>query len=170
MMRKALLALGAIIAIVIGAGFGVTYSNSTSREADEARAVALGIPYTDFNWNTAHAQMRGCNACHSDHLAADLSSNLVTAREKPELHGIFANTYGPLRVEDCLPCHGNSFADPIHSRHLFEPSFVKMGGNCQSCHAVVNGRFVLYDDETRYDVVNGVRYDATPAFTPSSKP
>jgi hypothetical protein len=26
----------------------------------------------------------------------------------------------------------------------------------------------LYDDQSRYDVVNGVKYNPTPAFTPQS--
>lgn len=165
MMRKALVIAGVIV-IATGLGFSATYSKS--RKANEERAVALGIPYTTFNWQTAHAQQRGCDACHGDHLAADVSK-LITRREK--LHGLFTTSYGiPMRVEDCLPCHGGSFAGPIHSRHLFSPAFKKLDGNCMSCHAMVKGRFVLYDDETRYDVVNGVRYAPTPTFKKSSKP
>ena len=88
---------------------------------DEARAFALGVPYTNFNWKTAHAQERGCNACHADHLAED-TNRLVVGRDKPELHGIFVTSYGvPMRVEDCLICHNTrtslSFAGSIHSLH-----------------------------------------------------
>lgn len=54
-----------------------------------------------------------------------------------ELHGPFITGYGPLRVEDCLICHGNSFADGIHSLHLYAASFTELGGNCESCHAVL---------------------------------
>jgi hypothetical protein len=33
---------------------------------------------------------------------------------------------------------------------------------------MVNGKTVLYDDQSRYDVVNGVKYNPTPPFTPQS--
>ena len=166
MMRNALLAVAAIV--VIGAGFVATFA--MWRHMDEGRAFALGVPYTNFNWNTAHAQNRGCNACHADHLAADIG-RLVVPRDKPELHGIFITSYDiPMRVEDCGICHGKSFAGNMHSRHLHAASFVNMGGNCDSCHATINGKFVLYDDESRYDVLNGVKKIPTPPFTqPSSE-
>jgi hypothetical protein len=166
MIRNALLALAAIV--VIGAGFVATFA--MWRHMDEARAFALGVPYTNFNWNTAHAQSRGCNACHADHLAADVG-RLVVPRAKPELHGIFVTSYDiPMRVEDCGICHGKSFAGNMHSRHLHAASFVNMGGNCDSCHATINGKFVLYDDESRYGVLNGVKDNPTPTFSqPSSE-
>ena len=169
MIRNALLALGAII--VIGAGFLITFG--VWRHSDQARAGALGIPYTEFNFKTAHAQERGCNACHADHLAQDVDQ-LVVKREKPVLHGIFVTSYGiPMRVEDCLICHNThtqlSFAGSIHSKHLHSAAFVNMGGSCDSCHGtLLNGKFVLYDDETRYLILNGVKYNRTPAFTQSS--
>lgn len=165
MMRNALLALAAII--VIGAGFLVTFA--MWRNMDEARAFALGVPYTSFNWKTVHAQERGCNACHADHLAQDVN-RLTVGRAKPELHGIFVTSYDiPMRVEDCLICHGKSFAGSIHSLHLHAASFTNMGGNCDSCHATtLDGKFVLYTDETRYDILNGVKYNRTPAFAQSS--
>ena len=169
MIRNAVLALGAII--VIGAGFVATFA--MWRHMDEARAFALGVPYTNFNWKTAHAQERGCNACHADHLAAD-TNRLTVGRDKPELHGIFATSYGiGMRVEDCLICHntrtGASFAGSIHSLHMHSAAFTNMGGNCDSCHATtLQGKFVLYSDETRYDILNGVKYNPTPAFIPQS--
>jgi hypothetical protein len=165
MMRNALLAVAAIV--VVAAGFIGTFA--AWRAMDEARAFALGVPYTSFNWKTLHAQERGCNACHADHLAQDVN-NLVVGREKPEKHGIFVVGYGvPLRVEDCLICHGKSFAGSMHSRHLHAAAFVNMGGNCDSCHATtLDGKFVLYTDETRYDILNGVKYNPTPAFSQQS--
>ena len=170
MMRNALLALVAII--VIGAGFLVTFA--MWRNMDEARAFALGVPYTNFNWKTAHAQERGCDACHADHLAAD-TNRLVVGRDKPERHGIFATSYDiPMRVEDCLICHNMhtslAFAGSIHALHMHSASFTNMGGNCDSCHAtLLNGKFVLYSDETRYEILNGIKYNPTPAFSqPSS--
>jgi hypothetical protein len=169
MIRNALLALGAII--VIGAGFVVTFT--VWRHMDQARAIALGVPYTNFNFKTAHAQERGCNACHADHLAADVNK-LVVGREKPELHGIFATSYAiPMRVEDCLICHNTktsiAFAGSIHSLHMHSAAFANMGGNCDSCHGtLLNGKFVLYDDQSRYQILNGVKYNRTPAFTQPS--
>lgn len=164
MMRNALLAIGAIVVVV--AGFVVTFT--MWKNLDEARALAIGIPYTEFNFKTAHAQERGCNACHGDHLDKDVS-RLVVARAKPIQHGIFKRGYDvPMRVEDCAICHGKSYAASIHSRHLHVASFTNMGGNCDSCHTMVNGKMVLYDDQTRYDVVNGVKYNPTPEFTKQS--
>ena len=78
MMRNALVALAAIV--VIGAGFVALLRMGAM---DQARAFALGVPYTNFNWKTAHAQERGCNACHADHLAADTNRLIVGAREAP---------------------------------------------------------------------------------------
>ena len=161
MIRNALLTVAA--SIVICAGFLPTFA--MSQQTNEVRAVALGFPNTNFNWKTAHAQERGCNACHADNLATDVS-HLVVPRAKPELHGIFVTSYGiPMRVEDCLICHGNSFAGSIHSLHLHAASFTKIGGNCDSCHAMIKGKFVLYDDESRYDVLNGVKPNPTPPFS-----
>jgi len=164
-MRTALLILGSVV--VIGVAFGLVFV--LWHQQDAARAVALGIPHTDFNWQTAHGQDRGCVACHGTHLAADVSQLLV-ARPKPVLHGIFATSYDiPMRVEDCLLCHGAKstlpFAESIHSLHLQSLAFVNMGGNCESCHATVKGKFELYDDESRYDVLNGVDKSPTPAFS-----
>jgi hypothetical protein len=169
MMRKpllinGLLAFGAIVVVV--AGFVATFA--MWKNIDQARALAIGIPYTEFNFKTAHAQERGCNACHADHLDKDVS-RLVVARAKPTQHGIFVRGYDvPMRVEDCFICHGKSFAASMHSRHLQTASFTNMGGNCDSCHTMVNGKTVLYDDQSRYDVVNGVKYNPTPPFTPQS--
>ena len=165
MIRNALLALGAVV--IVAAGFLITFT--MWRNMDEARARALGVPYTNFNLKTAHALDRGCSACHADHLAADVN-RLVVGRDKPELHGIFVTSYDiPMRVEDCLICHGKSFAGSIHSLHLHAAAFSSMGGNCDSCHTTtLKGQFVLYDDETRYGVLNGVKYIPTPAFTQSS--
>ena len=161
MIRNALLVVAAIV--VVGAGF-VTAFAMWNRQ-NEARAAALGVPYTAFNMKTAHGLDRGCNACHADHLAADVS-RLVVARDRPELHGIFKTSYDiPMRIEDCRICHGNSIAGSIHSLHHFSTAFVNMGGNCDSCHATVDGKFVLYDDQVRYYVLNGVTRIPTPAFS-----
>ena len=120
MIRNALLALGAII--VIGAGFVITFT--VWRHMDQTRAAELGIPYTTFNFKTAHAQERGCNACHADHLAAD-TNRLVVGRDKPELHGIFATSYNiPMRVEDCLICHNTKTSLVLRRQHPFAaPAF-----------------------------------------------
>lgn len=176
MIRYALVALGAIV--VLGVGFII--SSATGQDAkqvrtNQARAFALGVPYTSFNWKTVHAQDRGCNACH-DHLTEDVN-RLTAGQEKPQpaLHSILATGYGiPMRMEDCELCHARLknccgakyFADSVHSLHMNEVSFVRMGGNCNSCHATTrDGKFVLYTDETRYDIVNGVKNSPTPAFT-----
>lgn len=164
MMRNALLALGAIV--IVAAGFVITFT--MWKNLDEARALVIGIPYTEFNWKTAHAQERGCNACHADHLDKDVS-RLVVARTKPTQHGIFKRGYDvPMRVEDCSICHGKSFAASMHSRHLHTAAFTNMGGNCDSCHTMVNGKMVLYNDQSRYDVINGVKYNPTPPFSGQS--
>ena len=169
MMRNALLALAAIVVIL--AGFIATFFAWNAM--DKSRAFALGVPYTNFNWKTAHAQERGCNACHADHLAAD-TNRLTVGRAKPELHGILKTSYDiPMRVEDCLICHNTktslAFAGSIHSLHMHSAAFANMGGSCDSCHAtLLNGKFVLYSDETRYDVLNGVKYNPTPVFTQQS--
>jgi len=170
-MRNALIALAAIV--VIGAGFAVTFA--VWNRMEHARAAALGVPDTEFNVKTAHALERGCNACHADHLAADVN-RLIVGRAKPVLHGIFATSYDiAMRVEDCLICHNThttlAFAGSIHSLHLHSASFKNMGGSCDSCHGtLLNGKFVLYDDETRYSILNGVKFNRTPAFAqPSSK-
>jgi hypothetical protein len=169
MIRNALLALGAII--VIGAGFVISFT--VWRHMDQTLAAELGIPYTTFNFKTAHAQERGCNACHADHLAED-TNRLVVGRDKPELHGIFATSYNiPMRVEDCLICHNTktslAFAGSIHSLHLHSAGFANMSGNCDSCHGtLLNGKFVLYDDQSRYQILNGINYNRTPAFSQPS--
>ncbi|HVZ52409.1 MAG TPA: hypothetical protein VG986_10610 [Pseudolabrys sp.] len=169
MIRNALLVLAAIVVIL--AGFAATFFAWNAM--DKSRAFALGVPYTNFNWKTAHAQERGCNACHGDHLAAD-TNRLVVGRDKPEMHGIFKTSYDiAMRVEDCLICHNTktslAFAGSIHSLHMHSAAFANMGGSCDSCHAtLLNGKFVLYSDETRYDVLNGVKYNPTPVFTQQS--
>lgn len=164
MMRNALLALGAIV--VVAAGFVVTFT--MWKNIDESRALAIGIPHTEFNFKTVHAQERGCNACHADHLDKDVS-RLVVARVKPTQHGIFKRGYDvPMREEDCAFCHGKAFAGTMHARHLHVAAFTNMGGNCDSCHTMVNAKIVLYDDQTRYDVVNGVKYNKTPEFSKQS--
>ncbi len=164
MMRNGLLVLGAIV--IVAGCFLAAYGAWS--HVNHARAVALGFADTDFNWTTAHAQDRGCNACHGDHLAADVS-RLVVPRAVPELHGIFATSYNiPMRVEDCMICHDGEFAGNMHSLHLHSASFTNMGGNCDSCHATVNGKFVLYNDESRYSILNGVRTIPTPPFSQTS--
>ena len=169
MMRNALLALAAIV--VIGAGFVATFFAWNAM--DKRRAFALGVPYTNFNWKTAHAQERGCNACHADHLAAD-TNRLTVGRAKPELHGIFKTSYDiPMRVEDCLICHNTKDVAGLRRQHPFPAHAFGLlrqyGRSCDSCHAtLLNGKFVLYSDETRYDVLNGVKYNATPVFTQQS--
>jgi len=166
MIRNVLLALGAIA--VIGAGFVITFTMWHS--ADSAKAFALGVPLTEFNTKTAHALERGCNACHGEHLA-DAVNRLVVGRDTPKLHGIFAPSYGiPMRVEDCLTCHNIkvalAFAGSIHSLHLHSAGFSNMGGNCDSCHGTtLRGHHVLWDDESRYDILNGIKYNPTPEFT-----
>lgn len=166
MMRKLFL-VGGLIAIagICGAPAFAAPPNSP----DQARAEALGVPYTPYNWQVAHVQDRGCNACHGGNLAA-IVSQVHVPRSKMPIHGKFATSYNiPMRVEDCLPCHANNkrlaFADAIHSIHLFSAPFTTMHGNCASCHAVVKGRFLLYDDETRYDIMSGIQHSPTPAFT-----
>jgi hypothetical protein len=165
-MRASFITLFAIA--IVGIGFWIVFA--AWQQQDAARAFAVGAPYTAYNWQTAHAQDRGCEACHGANLARDVSK-LVVDRPKPELHGIFATSYGiPMRVEDCLICHGGGtalpFAESIHALHLHSAAFVDMGGNCESCHATVQGKFVLYDDETRYSVLNGVQTKfPTPAFS-----
>jgi len=169
MIRNTLLALGAIV--VIAAGFVTTFM--VWRYMDASRAFALGVSVTEFNLKSAHALERGCNACHADHLATDVNK-LIVGRDKPVLHGIFATSYGiAMRAEDCLICHNThtslAFAGSIHSLHLHSAGFANMGGNCDSCHGtLLNGKFVLYDDETRYQILNGVKYNPTPVFSQSS--
>ncbi len=164
MMRNGLLVVAAVV-IVAACFLGAFAAWS---HVNHARAVALGFADTAFNWTTAHAQDRGCNACHGDHLAADVS-RLVVPRAKPQLHGIFATSYDiPMRVEDCMICHDGEFAGNIHSLHLHSASFTNMGGNCDLCHATVGGKFVLYNDEFRYGVLNGVKTIATPPFSQTS--
>jgi hypothetical protein len=101
-------------------------------------------------------------------LAGDVS-RLVVPRPAPapELHGIFKTSYGiPMRVEDCLICHGNAFAGDIHSLHLHSAAFSALQGSCDSCHGMANGKIVLYDDETRYAILNGVNKSSpTPPFS-----
>ncbi len=163
-MRPLLVTLGA--AGLIAAGFGITFT--IWHHGNAARAVALGVPYTTYNWETVFAQQRGCAACHGGHLAADVS-RVPVPRPAPVLHGIFMTSYGiPMRVEDCLPCHGGAttlpFAESIHSLHLQSAAFADMGGECSSCHVLTHGKFLLYDDETRYAVMNGVVKIPTPPF------
>ena len=167
-MRAVLVTIGALL--LVGIVFGVVFV--VWHQQDEARALAMGVPYTAYNEQTAHAQDRGCAACHGAHLAQDVSG-LVVARPKPELHGIFVTSYDiPMRAEDCLMCHGGKttlpFAESIHSLHLHSTAFLAMGGNCESCHATAKGAFVLYDDETRYGILNGIEDLPTPAFSGST--
>ncbi|HZD89571.1 MAG TPA: hypothetical protein VE224_05690 [Pseudolabrys sp.] len=169
MIRNLVLALAAIV--VIGAGFVITFA--MWHKTDRAKAFAMGVPYTGFNMKTAHALERGCNACHGDHLA-EAVNRFMTARAKPQLHGIFRAGYGiPMRVEDCMPCHnsktGAAFAGSIHAVHLHSAGFANMGGTCDSCHGTtLRGQHVLWDDQNRYNIMNGVTYDRTPAFTQST--
>lgn len=165
MRQSSLWGLAAVGVVSISIAISAAASDKKSN-TEQDQAAAQGVPYTAFNLNIAHGLQRGCNACHGDHLAADVSS-LPVPRGKPELHGIFTTSYGiPMRVEDCLPCHGNSFAGNIHSLHLHSSSFTALGGACDSCHAMEDGKFVLYDDENRYKVLNGVnRSVPTPPFS-----
>ncbi len=167
MRRSALLGL----ATVGIASLGIALALAQPKQAaipDQDRAFELGVPYTTFNMRTAHGLERGCNACHDGHLDA-VVSNLAVPRPAPapELHGNFAISYGiPMRVEDCLICHGKAFAGDMHSVHLHSKAFVSLQGSCDSCHAMENGQFVLYDDESRYKVLNGVsRSSPTPPFS-----
>jgi hypothetical protein len=160
-MRAALLSILMI-------GCGACSAVAASPEQDQARAAAMAFPYTTYNWQVIHAQDRGCSACHADHLAADVSA-LAVRRLKPDHHGIFVVSV-PMRVEDCLPCHGPGgskppFAPVIHALHLHSAAFTGMGGNCDTCHVITNGKFLLYDDETRYGIMNGVEQIPTPAFS-----
>ncbi len=164
MIRKA---VPVVIAAIVSVAAGALIASAQSNPDEESRAAELGVPYTNFNLKTAHGLERGCNACHAD--LAPVVGQLYVPRGKPEQHGIFATSYGiPMRVEDCLPCHGKAFGVDIHSVHLHSKSFVGMGGNCDSCHALIDGKFVLYTDETRYGVLNGVKTLPTPAFTEDS--
>ena len=171
MIRNALLALAAVV--VIGAGFVITFM--MWRHTDEARAFALGVPYTNFNWKTVNAQNRGCNACHADHLAADVN-RLVVGRAKPELHGIFATSYDiPMRVGRLPDLPQHTDIARLRRQHSLPASargrISNMGGNCNSCHGTtLNGKHVLFDDENRYYILNGVKTIQTPAFSqPSSQ-
>ena len=118
-----------------------------------------------------HAQNRGCNACHTDYLA-DATNSTPVRRAKPELHGIFVVGYDiALRAEDCQICHTKKkgfpaipkYADSIHSMHLYSSGFSSMAGNCESCH-VSASNFELYDDNSRYDLLNGITSIPTPEF------
>lgn len=45
-------------------------------------------------------------------------------------------------------------------------SFAALRGNCDSCHGMENGKIILYDDESRYRILNGVNKSSpTPAFS-----
>jgi mono/diheme cytochrome c family protein len=168
MIRNLALALAAIV--IIGAGFVITFF--MWNQADGAKAFSMGVPLTEFNMKTAHALERGCNACHGDKLEAAVN-RLLTAREtpKPKLHGIFRAGYDvPMRVEDCMPCHNIkstlAFAGSIHSLHLHSAGFNNMGGTCDSCHGTtLRGKRMLWDDENRYQVLNGIKYNRTPEFS-----
>ena len=166
MKRSTLLALGMIGIIPIGLAAALASPRHNAKAGQEL-AFSLGVPFTDFNVRTAYGLERGCNACHADHLAEDVS-RLVVPRPAPapELHGIFKTSYDiPMRVEDCLICHGNAFAGDIHSLHLHAAAFIALQGSCDSSHGMVNGKLVLYDDETRYAILNGVNKSPTPPFS-----
>jgi hypothetical protein len=165
MRRRALLGLATLGALSLGIAFALAQPKQTPTN-DQNTAFKLGVPYTTFNTRTAHGLERGCNACHGDHLA-DAVNNLIVPRSAPELHGNFSTSYGiPMRVEDCLICHGKAFAGDMHSVHLHSKAFVALQGSCDSCHAMQNGQFVLYDDESRYKVLNGIsRSSPTPPFS-----
>lgn len=168
MIRKALPILGAII--VVSAGFFATLAMSQDQN-DAARALTLGVPYSTFNWKSVHVQDRGCNACHGNYLA-ETTNNTVVRRARPPLHGIFVIGHDiPLRVEDCQICHTKKkgfptipkYANTIHSVHLYSSGFTSMRGSCESCH-VSASNFDLYDDNTRYDLLNGITLIPTPEF------
>jgi hypothetical protein len=164
MLRGALFGLATIGAVSLGIVLALAQPKQTAT-SDQDRAFKLGVPYTTFNMRTAHGLERGCNACHGDNLA-DVVGMLAVPRPGPELHGNFATSYGiPMRVEDCLICHGKAFAGNMHSVHLHSKTFAALQGGCDSCHAMQNGEFILYDDETRYRVLNGVNRSPTPPFS-----
>jgi Outer membrane cytochrome MtrC/MtrF-like, domains II/IV len=182
MTRSVRLALAATLAAtsIVGAGFLITFATgqqtdleTEQQQKDEARALALGFPKTSFNLKTVRAQQRGCNACHGDYLA-EATSNLEVRRSHPELHGIFVAGYDvAMTVEDCMICHRKDkprngiFAGTIHSSHLHSKSFTNMGGNCDSCHAIdLKGEWVLYDNQSRYGLMNGIKSTPTPEFSP----
>jgi len=167
-MRRSRIFGTAGIVVLISIGLAAAFADPKHEtQTDQDRAFSLGVPYTDFNMKTAHGLERGCNACHGDHLADDVGKLLVPrAPPAPELHGIFKTSYGiPMRVEDCLICHGNAFAGDIHSLHLHSAAFSALRGSCDSCHGMANGKAVLYDDETRYTILNGVNRSPTPPFS-----
>ena len=156
------LSAGVILVAVVFCGAFYAWHQETATQAQR-----IGVPPTAYNLMVVHANVRGCAACHSD-LAADVDA-LVVGRSVPVLHGTFTTSYGiPMRVEDCMPCHGPStplpFASDIHSIHMGSPAFANMGGTCDSCHATVNDKFVLYDDETRFSLMNGITETPTPPF------
>jgi len=166
MRSSFMLTLLGALAVVAAVFFGVY---SLWHRGEAARAAAMGVPYTTFNVMTQHALDRGCEACHTDRLASDLNS-LVVPRDHPIIHGEFVTSYGiAMRVEDCLPCHGERttlpFAEDIHALHLGSTAFANMGGSCESCHATVKGQLVLYDDETRYALMNGIVEIPTPVVS-----
>jgi hypothetical protein len=165
MRRRALLGLATIGAVSLGVALALAQPKQTAT-SDQDAAFNLGVPATTFNIRTAHALERGCNACHGDHLA-DVVGMLAVPRPTPELHGNFATSYGiPMRVEDCLICHGKAFAGDMHSVHLHSKAFASLQGSCDSCHAMENGQFILYDDESRYRILNGItRSFPTPPFS-----
>lgn len=131
------------------------------------------FPPTEFNEKVVRAAKRGCNACHSD--LADSVKRLpqqLIYRDKG--HPIIAGSYDiPLRVEDCLPCHAQEsflpFAPFIHAAHLGSKAFqaVSQGQGCLSCHVMGAPRrepIELYDDETAYELMNGIVKEPTPSF------
>jgi formate-dependent nitrite reductase cytochrome c552 subunit len=136
--------------------------------------LSVGVPPTAFNLEVLHAQRRGCSACHKGNLAS-VVQNLPKAGYHPSFAGIahptIVTSYGiPFTIEDCLMCHATDaklpFAPYIHGIHLDSGSFVNMGGNCDSCHAVIQQGDqlvrVLWDRQTKYSLINGVVVSQTP--------
>ncbi|MDA8064115.1 MAG: hypothetical protein M0031_01235 [Thermaerobacter sp.] len=154
--------------ILVAALFAGVFFLWHTQQTDRA-ALTLGVPPTTFNLQVVHAGERGCRSCHGNHLTQVL-------RRLPK-HGLLSGYPGhptfkmgrkiPLRVEDCLSCHAQgplAFANYIHAIHLDSPAFRDMGGSCDSCHVVQGGKFLLYDDETKYGLMNGIVTVPTPSF------
>lgn len=111
-----------------------------------------------YNMGIAHAEERGCTACHS----------LENAIEWCPISHNGLNSYGddPLSVTTCLACHdgqqeplfnrpGLKLRDIIHTSHLNSDNFLDKNGSCMSCHYLDGeGDFVLWD-EAKYDVMQG---------------
>jgi hypothetical protein len=87
-------------------------------------------------------------------------------RAKSGLHGIFVTSYGIPNARGGLSDLSRKLIRWQHPFAALARRLVtKIGGNCDSCQAMINGKSVLYDDEFRYDVLNGVKHNPTPPFS-----